>query len=190
MILTGGGGRTNEEKHWLGSGLEEVGLAVHELGTELGHLVLHLSHLSVEPLADVAELGIDHAEVAQFDRDVSLNATVMCHLYAYAFLECCVCVCSTTCARENPTGVGRVAFVDGAYSDLCSAGLGKWWEFRDVLIGKSFRRGNDLWRKLETATRDVRKHNDTMLTYERTLSSRPVRTRVYMSGKSNTHPRP
>lgn len=64
----------------LGSGFKKVGLSVHEFGTELGHLVFHLSHFSVETLADVAEFGIDHAEIAQFDRDVSLDAAVICHL--------------------------------------------------------------------------------------------------------------
>lgn len=55
-------------------GLEEVGFAVHELGPELGHLVLHLLHLGVEALADVAELGVDDTEIPQSDWDVTLDA--------------------------------------------------------------------------------------------------------------------
>ncbi|KAE9544651.1 hypothetical protein AGLY_000193 [Aphis glycines] len=59
----------------------KVRLFVHEFGTKLGHLVFHFSHFSVKTLADVAEFRVDHTEVAQLDRDVSLDASVVCHLY-------------------------------------------------------------------------------------------------------------
>jgi hypothetical protein len=59
-----------------GGALEEVALAVHELAAEARHLLLHLPHLGVEALADVGELGVDDAEVAQLDGNVALDAAV------------------------------------------------------------------------------------------------------------------
>lgn len=50
-----------------------VGLPVHELRSELAHLLFHFPHFRVEPLPDVAEFSVDHAEVAQFDGDVSFD---------------------------------------------------------------------------------------------------------------------
>lgn len=62
----------------LPGGLEEVRLAVHQLVTELGHLLLHFAHLGVEALADVAELRVDDAEVAQLDGDIPLVSLGHC----------------------------------------------------------------------------------------------------------------
>ena len=45
--------------------LEEVALPVHEVGPEPVHVVLHLAHLSVEPLPQRVELAVQHGEVAQ-----------------------------------------------------------------------------------------------------------------------------
>lgn len=71
-----------------GGALEEVvALAVHELAAEPRHLVLHLPHLGVEALAYVGELGVDHAEVTEFDGNVALDATVG-HIFARAALSC------------------------------------------------------------------------------------------------------
>lgn len=58
--------------HLPSGGLEEVGLAIHQLRSELGHLLLHFAHLTVEAVADAREFRVDNAEVAQFDRDVAL----------------------------------------------------------------------------------------------------------------------
>ena len=68
-----------ESERWPlpGGSLEEVALVVHELGSEPSHLVLHLLHLVVEALSDIAELGVQDAEVAQvFDGDIPLDTTV------------------------------------------------------------------------------------------------------------------
>jgi hypothetical protein len=59
-----------------GGALEEVALAVHELAAEARHLLLHLLHLGVEALADVGELGVDDAEVAELNGNVALDAAV------------------------------------------------------------------------------------------------------------------
>lgn len=56
-----------------GRGLEEVTLPVHEFRSKPGHLVFHLSHFRVKPLADVGEFCVDNAEVAQLDGDVPLD---------------------------------------------------------------------------------------------------------------------
>lgn len=65
-----------------GGALEEVvALAVHQLAAEPRHLVLHLPHLGVEALAYVGKLGVDHAEVAEFDGNVALDTTVG-HVFA------------------------------------------------------------------------------------------------------------
>lgn len=64
------------EPHLPRGGLEKVGLAVHQFRSKFGHLLLHLSHLGVEPLADAGKLRVDHAEVAELDRDVALVCTV------------------------------------------------------------------------------------------------------------------
>lgn len=55
---------------------EEVGFSGHEFGPEASHFFLHLPHLSIEPLSDVAKLCIDDAEIPQLDGDVSLYSTV------------------------------------------------------------------------------------------------------------------
>lgn len=52
---------------------EEVRFAVHQFRSEFRHFFLHFSHFSVEPLPDVAEFCVDHAEIAQFNRDVSFH---------------------------------------------------------------------------------------------------------------------
>lgn len=52
---------------------EEVWFAVHQFRSEFRHFFLHFSHFSVEPLSDVAEFCVDHAEIAQFNRDVSFH---------------------------------------------------------------------------------------------------------------------
>lgn len=71
-----------------GGALEEVvALTVHELAAEPRHLVLHLPHLGVEALAYVGELGVDHAEVTEFDGNVALDTTVG-HVFAQAALSC------------------------------------------------------------------------------------------------------
>lgn len=59
-------------------GLEEVGLAVHQLRPEFGHLLLHFAHFTVEPIPDAREFRIDHTEVAQLNRDIAL---VFGHFY-------------------------------------------------------------------------------------------------------------
>lgn len=55
---------------------EEVGFSSHEFGPEASHFFLHLPHLSIKPLSDVAEFGIYDAEIPQLDGDVSLYSTL------------------------------------------------------------------------------------------------------------------
>lgn len=65
-----------------GGALEEVvALAIHQLATESRHLVLHLSHLGIEALAYVGELGVNYAEVAELNGNVTLDTTVS-HVFA------------------------------------------------------------------------------------------------------------
>lgn len=71
-----------------GGALEEVvALPIHQLAAEPRHLVLHLSHLGVEALAYVGELGVDHAEVTELDRNVALDTTVG-HVFSRVTLVC------------------------------------------------------------------------------------------------------
>jgi len=63
---------------------------------ELGHLLLHFAHLGVEALADVAELRINDAEVAQLDGDIPLvSLGHFCAVgiwYRWLFGGCCCCI--------------------------------------------------------------------------------------------------
>lgn len=109
---------------------------------------------------------------------------LLCAIYMRMRFSSVVCVFNDVCTRE-PDGcrksyVYRRRFGNSERNRLST----RRFDWQMLLDGKR------LWRKLETATRDVHRHTAAMLTYERTLSSRPARIRVYMSGKSNTHPRP
>lgn len=56
-----------------GASEKVVRLSVHEFRSEFAHLLFHFPHLCVEPLPDVAEFSVNHAEVTKFDGNISVD---------------------------------------------------------------------------------------------------------------------